>query len=60
MCKHCYVSLQEYFNMSSPVCRMTVVPDPYVITTQTIRLVFVEHEIRVLCRYSVCPVHIVL
>ncbi|XP_078343658.1 endosome/lysosome-associated apoptosis and autophagy regulator family member 2-like isoform X2 [Oculina patagonica] len=28
----------ESYNLTSPVCRMTVVPDPYVITTQTMSL----------------------
>lgn len=39
---HSNVSLSsgrsEVFNLTSPVCRMTVVPDPYVITTQTLSL----------------------
>ncbi|CAH3117900.1 unnamed protein product [Porites lobata] len=29
---------EEYFNLTSPACRMTVVPDPHVITTQTMSL----------------------
>ena len=33
------ISLQDFFNLTSPVCRMTVVPDQDVYTTQTIRFV---------------------